>query len=87
MTRQQRYEEVRRQAEKREKEMPRRRRRAVIVRILYVAGVVACLALAVAGTRPREAARIKRWVSAASSVFRDDSVVFPSAGTAGEVHE
>lgn len=75
MTKKERYLEVKRQADKRERSLPKRRVRAFIVRAIFFVGAIACIILAVAGTRPREAAKIKRWISSVTSVFRDDQII------------
>ena len=49
--------------------MARRRRRAFIVRALFAAGVALSLFLAVIGTQPKNAARLKRSLLPVLSVF------------------
>lgn len=69
MTKEQRYLEVKRTSEKRLNGAKKRRTRAFIVRGIFAVGVAAALVLAVIGTQPKNAAKLKRTLFSVTSVF------------------
>lgn len=73
MTKEERYLEVKGASDSRVAAMPKRRRRAFIVRLVFAAGIVLALFLAVIGTQPRNAAKLKRTILPILSVFSDQT--------------